>query len=104
MFRKKKGWRCRKRPIKATTRWHVWVAAEVFFIATEFSGSVSRQDLVLDRCSLVAVVVAPCRDRGFLVVIETLAIRGQGCDRLGLGRGFLGRNITFLVTTENRQD
>ena len=45
-----------------------------------------------------------CRDRGSLVTTEMAKVRGQGCDKLGLGWGFLGRDITFLVDTENRQD
>ena len=32
-----------KRPRKATTRWQVWVATEVFFVTTELSSFVSRQ-------------------------------------------------------------
>ena len=32
-----------KRPIKATARWRVWVATEVFSIVTEPSGSMSQQ-------------------------------------------------------------
>ena len=51
MFRKKKkGLEMQERPRKATARWQVWVATEVFSIATEKSsvatklyGSVSRQ-------------------------------------------------------------
>ena len=49
-------------------------------------------------------MVAPCRDRGSLVLIETVTTRDQGCDRFGLGWGLLGRNRTFIVAIENRQD
>ena len=69
-----------KRPIKATTRWQVWVATEVFSIATEVSGSVERQWVLChdriwswqgvprSRPWLLSVVTMsrqrfPCRDR-----------------------------------------
>ena len=51
-----------KRPKKATARWQVWVAIEVFSVPTKLSGSMSRQDLVLEGCSWVTVVVSTCRD------------------------------------------
>ena len=35
---------------------------------------------------------------------ETVTIRGQSCDKLGLGWGFLGCDRTFLVAKENHQD
>ena len=50
------------------------------------------------KCHNKAFLVATgfrllCRDSGFFVVIG-----------LGLGRGFLGHNRIFFVTTEDRQD
>ena len=59
------SWRRRKgleRPRKASERWQVWVATEVFSVATKLSSFVLRQDLVLEECSWAAAMVALCHD------------------------------------------
>ena len=81
---------------------------KALWFRVETVGFVSRQDLILARCSWVAAVVAPCRDNVATEVPlsrpSTITTRGQSCDRFGLGWGFLGRDRIFLVATENRQD
>ena len=72
-------------------------------------------DRVFQSCVTTGV---PCRrniilwfkqwklsQHGSLYCDRVLGTQYRGCrDRFGLRSGFLGRDITFLVVTENRQD
>ena len=77
-----------------------------FWFCVATVGFVSRQDLVLVGCSWVATVFALCRDNVAIEVPLSRSRRSQQscCDKFGLGWEFLGRERTFLVATENRQD
>ena len=44
------------------------------------------------------------RDRGFLCCNQDSHDKRSCYDRFGLGWGFLGRDRTYLITIENRQD
>ena len=78
---------------------------KAFWFCVATVGFVSRQDLVLVRGSRPCLlsIVTMSRQR-FPYCDRDGHKKRSCCDRFGLGWEFLGRERTFLVATENRQD